>query len=113
MPALASGLELFAMLCMGHFVADFALQGDRMAVEKCPGKDVTLPWQWWLAAHAAIHGFVVAAVTGLPFLGLGEWVLHALVDMAKCRKRYGLRTDQTLHLVTKLLWAGLATTWLA
>ena len=56
----ASVLELFALLSMGHFLADFSLQGDRMAVEKCPGRDVTLSWQWWLAAHAAVHGLIVA-----------------------------------------------------
>jgi len=112
MPAIASAPELFLLLAMGHFVADFGLQNDRMAVEKCPGKDVTLPWQWWLASHAAIHGFVVAVLTGSPLLGLAEWLVHGLVDFAKCRQRYSLRIDQTLHLLSKLLWAGLATTWL-
>lgn len=112
MPSIASGLELFLLLAMGHFVADFGLQNDRMAVEKCPGRDVTLPWQWWLASHAAIHGFFVAVLTASPWLGLAEWLVHALVDFAKCRKRYGLRTDQTLHLLSKLLWAALATTCL-
>jgi hypothetical protein len=46
-------------------------------------------------------------------LGLAEWVVHAVIDIAKCRKRFGLKTDQTLHLLSKLLWAGLATTCLA
>ena len=110
---ITEGLELFTMLAMAHFVADFGLQNDRMAVEKCPGKDVTLPWQWWLASHAAIHGFFVGYLTGLPLLGVCEWVLHAVTDIAKCRKCFGLRTDQTLHLMAKLLWAGLATTCLS
>lgn len=110
---LVDGLNLFALLAMGHFLADFGLQNDRMAVEKCPGRDVTLPWQWWLAAHAAIHGFLVALLTGVPLLGVAEWILHAGIDVGKCRKRYGLKTDQLLHLLSKLLWAGLATTCLA
>lgn len=49
LPGLAhslSGLELFLLLAMGHFVGDFALQSDRMAVEKCQGRDHTLPWHW-------------------------------------------------------------------
>jgi hypothetical protein len=29
--------NLLALLCMGHFLGDFGLQGDRMAQEKCPG----------------------------------------------------------------------------
>ena len=107
------GLELFALLAMAHFLADFGLQSDRMAVEKCPGNDQTLPWQWWVCSHAAIHGFFVAVLTGLPLLGLGEWLLHAGIDIAKCRRCFGLRMDQVLHLLAKLLWAGLATTCFA
>jgi hypothetical protein len=64
----ASVLELFALLAMGHFLGDFGLQSDRMAVEKCPGRDATLPGPWWLTAHAAIHGFLVAVLTGWPLL---------------------------------------------
>jgi hypothetical protein len=109
-PSFSEGLNLFVLLVMGHFVADFGLQNDRMAVEKCPGKGVALPWQWWLGSHAAIHGFFVAVLTGVPLLGLGEWVLHAAIDLAKCRKRYGLRADQGLHILTKVLWAALAVT---
>ena len=96
---------------MGHFLGDFGLQSDRMAVEKCPGRDVTLPWPWWLTAHAAIHGFLVAVLTGLPVLGLAEWAVHFLVDVFKCRGRYGLGVDQALHLACKLAWVGLAMYW--
>jgi len=99
-----SGPELFALLAMGHFLGDFGLQSDRMAVEKCPGRDVTLAWQWWLTAHAAIHGFLVALITGLPLLGLAEWVVHALIDFGKCRDGCSLRVDQVLHLASKLVW---------
>ncbi|WP_399215416.1 DUF3307 domain-containing protein [Synechococcus sp. EJ6-Ellesmere] len=103
-----SGLELFLLLAMGHFVGDFGLQSDRMAVEKCPGRDVTLPWPWWLAAHAGIHGFFVALLTGVVWLGLAEWIVHALIDSGKCRGSYGLRVDQALHLGCKGLWVALA-----
>ena len=30
--------DLLILLVLGHFLADFPLQSDRMAVEKCPGK---------------------------------------------------------------------------
>jgi hypothetical protein len=42
-------------------------------------------------------------------LGLAEWLVHGLIDIAKCRKAYSLKADQALHLLTKLLWAALAT----
>ena len=103
--AIDSGLALLLMLAMGHFVGDFALQGDRMAVEKCAGRDHTLPWYWWLGAHTAIHGFLVAWITGLPWLGLAEWLVHAVIDVSKCRGRFGLGLDQTLHLLCKVVWA--------
>lgn len=98
------GLGLFALLAMGHFVADFGLQSDRMAVEKCPGKDHTLPWPWWLLAHSGIHAFFVSVITGVIWLGLAEWGFHALIDYGKCRHRYGLGVDQSLHMACKLIW---------
>ncbi len=110
---ITTGPALFAMLAMGHFLGDFGLQSDRMAREKCAGGGHTLPWPWWLTAHAGIHGFLVAVVTGLPLLGLAEWVAHALIDHLKCRGLFGLGADQGLHLLCKLVWVVLASRWLA
>ena len=99
-------LDLLILLLLGHFVADYSLQGDKMAVEKCPGKDVTLDWRWWLSAHTATHGFFVAVLTGVPVLGVAEMLLHALIDFGKCRWRYTLFVDQVLHWSCKLLWVA-------
>ena len=96
--------DLLILLILGHFLADYPLQGDKMAVEKCPGKDVTLDWRWWLAAHAATHGFVVALLTGIPLLGVAEMVAHSLIDFGKCRLGYKLIVDQALHWACKLIW---------
>lgn len=108
-----SWFDLFLVLAMGHFVGDFAFQSDRMAVEKCPGQAVVLGWGWWLTAHAAIHGFLVAVITGLPLLGLAEWLIHWCIDLGKCRGLYRLAIDQTLHLACKVLWTVLACYWWA
>jgi len=78
-------VDLLIMLILGHFLGDYPLQGDKMAVEKCPGKDVTLSWKWWLTAHAGTHGFIVALLTGIPALGLAEMLAHFLIDFGKCR----------------------------
>lgn len=97
-------LNLLVLLCMGHFLGDFGLQSDRMATEKCVGHGATLPWQWWLIAHAAIHGMIVALLTGIPVLGLAECAAHALIDYGKCKHYYRINLDQSLHLLCKLLW---------
>ena len=101
---LQAGVQLFCLLAMGHFLADFALQSDRMAQEKCRGKDHTLPWQWWMLAHAAIHALIVSLITGVVWLGLAEWAVHMVIDDGKCRHRYSLGFDQMLHLICKMVW---------
>jgi hypothetical protein len=100
-------LSLLLLLWMAHFLCDFGLQNDRMAREKCPGCDHTLPWGWWLTAHGAIHGLAVGLLTGLPLLGVAETAIHALIDHSKCRGRISFTADQTLHLFCKGLWVAL------
>jgi len=97
---------LLALLLMGHFLGDFVLQHDRMAVEKCPGCDSTLSWRWWLTGHAASHGLIVALLTGVAGLGVAEWIAHWLIDWLKCRLRMSLALDQALHILCKLVWVG-------
>ena len=99
-------LDLLILLSLGHFFADYPLQGDKMAVEKCPGMDVTMDWRWWLLAHTATHGFFVAVLTGVPILGLAELGAHFAIDYGKCRLRYSLLVDQICHLICKLLWVA-------
>lgn len=95
------------MLVFAHFVCDFALQSDRMALEKQPGRDQTLPWGWWLTAHGATHGMAVAWISGWPLLGLLEAMAHALIDWCKGRWRWSMAVDQSLHLGCKLVWVSL------
>lgn len=102
-------LDLLILLLLGHLLADYSLQSDKMAVEKCPGKDVTLHWSWWLSAHAGTHGLIVALLTGVPLLGLAETLSHAVIDFGKCRLRYPLIVDQALHWACKVLWVIIVT----
>lgn len=84
-----------------------------MAVEKCPGKGVVLPWGWWLTAHSSVHGLLVALITGSPLLGLAELIFHSCIDLGKCRNLYRVNLDQLFHFLCKLVWATLAYHFLA
>ena len=95
-------------LLVGHAVADYALQSDFMAQGKsrhtATGK---VFWPHLLTAHALIHGGAVALATGSVALGMAEVFCHWLIDFGKCENRYGLNTDQALHIACKLLWAAI------
>lgn len=103
-----SFIDLFLMLTMAHFVCDFTLQNDRMAVEKVKGKDVTLNWRYWLIAHGATHGLAVGLLLGSGY-GFLEWVAHALTDYLKGRGKFTLLGDQIIHIGFKLIWVSIYT----
>ncbi|MFZ0409041.1 MAG: DUF3307 domain-containing protein [Cyanobium sp.] len=97
----SAAFQLFLVLARGHGLGDFGLQGDRMAREKCPGCGQILSWRWWLLAHGGIHGLLVALITGIPLLGLAQWMAQVGIDIAKCRNLWGLRMDQGPHLACR------------
>lgn len=99
--------ESFWVMAAAHFLADYSLQSDSMAIGKHPGKH-PVPWYWWLTAHAAVHGLAVWFVTRSVTLGTLEWAAHWAVDYAKIRGRTSLNVDQFLHLMCKAVWVLLA-----
>ena len=46
-------------LILGHFVADFAIQTDTVALNKCPKNKSRISWAWWMTGHVSIHGLIV------------------------------------------------------
>ena len=127
MPSLLASLEpptslagaatvLFALL-IGHAIADFALQGDflstaknRHAQLKSFFGDEGAPKGLWihaLGAHSLIHAGAVWLITGSVVLGFIEFVLHWFIDFAKCEGWTSFRTDQALHILCKMAWAGI------
>jgi hypothetical protein len=108
--------KLFLLLC-GHALADFALQSDWIAKNKSrhagvpagydPKRHGQLQtiWPYVLSAHAFIHGAFVYLATGSVVLGFVEVLAHWLIDFGKCEQKYGIHTDQGLHLLCKLLYA--------
>lgn len=97
----------FRLLC-GHALGDYALQNDFMAKNKARAGSIPGFWPYVLGSHALIHGLLVALATGSTALGIAETVAHAMIDFGKCEGRYGINTDQVLHLACKATWLFLA-----
>lgn len=113
---------LFALLFFliaSHALMDYALQGDSMAVCKCPRSTsplaASVPWYYWLTSHALLHGAGVGAVfrwmnfdwNVVAAVAAAEAAVHWLTDYGKCEKWFSLRVDQMIHIVCKLVWWGL------
>lgn len=98
--------ELFIALLMCHALADYPLQGPYLSAAKVRGSEAGrgLVWVHALAAHGAIHGAFVWALTGYVWLGLAEMVLHALIDFARGSRRISFHVDQALHVACKIAW---------
>ena len=114
---------LFALLfflIVGHALMDYSLQGDSMAVCKCPKTKTPLaasvPWYYWLTSHALLHGAAVGVIfrwmefdwSVVVVLATVETVIHWFVDLGKCEKLYSLHVDQTIHILCKIAWWALA-----
>lgn len=98
-------LTLLALLLAGHALADYPLQGDFLAKAKNRANPIPgVPWLHGLLPHAAIHGGFVGVITGSLALGVVEFIVHCLIDDAKCMGRISYNTDQFLHVACKVAW---------
>lgn len=103
----------FLLLC-GHALADFALQNSWVATNKNRHAREMLTkeeqdqfqvvWPWLLSAHSLHHGLMVYLITQKIELGIGETVIHWMIDYGKTEEWYGFHTDQVLHVATKVVW---------
>ena len=105
-------LETFFLLLCGHALADFVLQPAEMGYgknRKERAKRSLSPhfpaWQYWLSAHALIHGGAVYLITGQLVYGLIETASHWLIDFAKCEGKISMHVDQVLHILLKLSYS--------
>ena len=94
---------LFAAFVVAHALADFPLQGSYLALKKVRSQaDSYSEYIIALSAHSVIHAGAVWLVSGSLLLGMIELVLHRTIDAAKGNGKFGIVTDQMLHLVCKL-----------
>jgi hypothetical protein len=106
-------LAVFAAFLVMHALADFPLQGDFLASQKARGQAANREvWIVALCAHSVIHAGGVWLVSGSLAFGAAEFVLHTLIDLGEGERKFGLVTDQLLHLGCKaayvilLVYAG-------
>lgn len=106
---------IFFLLMVGHAFGDYAFQTEWIANNKNrnnfpKGYDPALHgeretiWPYVLSAHALIHAGLVIVILGNFFYAAAEFVLHWIIDFLKCDKRFGIRVDQWLHIICKLLY---------
>lgn len=120
-------LCLFFLLIAVHFVLDFPLQGDTVAINKNPNANTELQksinWKYWMTAHAFSHGLGVAIVflfaqclffelneeiLAVPvILGLLETMVHFFTDYKKCQGELTMFQDQLIHIVYKATWLAI------
>lgn len=98
-------LALFAAFAVMHALADFPLQGAYLAQQKIR-RSATSRSEWTVAltAHGVIHAGGVWLVSGSLAFGAVEFGLHCLIDLGKGEGKFGLITDQLLHLGCKLAY---------
>ena len=113
---LTGALWLFLALAIGHVLADFPLQG--MFLSQAKNRKLQLSeefntnnaqgvWLHAMSAHSLIHCGAVWLITGSVLLGLIEFVLHWIIDFAKCENWIQFNTDQYFHYSCKIIYAAL------
>ena len=107
-------IQVFYLLVLGHFVADFALQSEVMSKGKNrkpdyipAGQTPTAVWPYWLSSHAGIHALAVYLVTSSFSLSVLEFVIHWVTDFFKCENKLSVHQDQFIHIFAKFLIAHL------
>lgn len=99
----------FAWMMVAHAICDYPLQGDFLSRAKSRTAPLAgVPWYQALGAHALIHGGAVALLTGVWWLGVAEFVAHAVTDDQKCARRLSFNQDQAIHALCKVAWALIA-----
>ena len=105
---------LFALV-IAHAIADFPLQGAFLAQGKnrhlanseFQGEEPRFLWVYCLTAHSLIQSGGVWIVTGSFALALIEFVIHWVLDYAKCEGWTNFHVDQMAHVGCKVVYVAI------
>lgn len=115
-PTLLAAFQAFFALVIGHAIADFPLQGEFLATGKNrrfllhlqdPSRPVSI-WTVCMSAHCLVHSGAVWLITGSSLLAAIEFVIHWLIDFAKCEGKTSFHVDQLLHIICKAIYVIVA-----
>jgi hypothetical protein len=98
---------VFFWLMVGHAIADYLWQSLGVNHDKNPNKAPAM-WIYAMTAHCLANAGAVALATGSVPRGGAEFVVHFVIDLARCDGRLSRPVDQGLHVACKALWAVLA-----
>lgn len=109
-------IQVIFLLCAGHALMDYPMQGEFLSTCKnrhllLSRQDPTRPVHIWpicMTAHCLLHAVAVWAITGCFILCIIEFVLHWVIDAAKCESWTTFTQDQALHIICKIAYVAAA-----
>jgi len=99
-------IQYLSMLIAIHFIADYTLQTEAVALGKNRVIDKAqfgVPWYYWMTSHAFTHAFGVGWFTGNYECAVFEFVTHFIIDTLKCHGKIGIHLDQYYYFCIKIL----------
>ncbi|MFM2168585.1 MAG: hypothetical protein RIS79_2956 [Verrucomicrobiota bacterium] len=115
----ATAAQVFFLLCMGHALMDYPLQGEFLAqcknrhylVQRANPSRPPSIWIICMTSHCLLHAAAVWLITGCVILAGVEFVLHFVIDVAKCEGVTSFNQDQLLHFGCKAVYVAAAAFW--
>lgn len=102
------------LLCAGHALCDYPLQGEFLAQGKNRHTNPGSGWIKAMTAHCLIQSGMVYVVAGILFsspwalwFAIAEFAIHFATDFAKCEGWINSDIDQAIHYACKILWGVL------
>ena|ERR1700692_1821146 len=100
--------SILILLITAHFIADYPLQGEFLAIQKnpwLPEDKRFAPWYQAMTAHCFIHAGFVFLITGNVWFFFVELIAHFITDVGKCSKAMSYNVDQIIHVLWKVAFA--------
>jgi hypothetical protein len=105
-------IQVLFLLFVGHALMDYPLQGEFLSTCEKPPSALqaagSLPSEgnlaWCMSAHCLIHAVTAWAITGCFLLCVIKFILHWIIDFAKCENLTTFNLDQALHYLCKIAY---------